>query len=285
MVVSTTAASSIAVEFGNHDANPGWYKGFLVACAAEKKERTKQNNNNPEKLGVWAFGKQSRRSDKNVNAYLVAWEAAAKDDLVPFGKDLSPGDVAVGIAFNKSHTQELWDQYFNTAAAPKRAKDRKNKSDQSKKKKTSKIAKEIATDPEAKKAARKALQEEDRKEFEAKQKAAREKIAEIELNAIAAGGRVPTDEEMEPKKGKLSAIHDRMAAEAKCIGDIERVLKWQKDSLATLGDIIAYGSIPDNGGVSMGQMQDAVRIAQDFVWGATPMIPFPEESEKQNASE
>ena len=119
-------------------------------------------------------------------------------------------------------------------------------------------------------------EESDKKTFEEKQKAARETIAEIELNAIANGGRIPTDEELEPKKGKLSAMADRLEAEANCIGACEKLQKlaaqFHKDA-KPVKTIVDHGTIPDNGGVSMGQFQDGMNKLFEILSELTSLVP------------
>jgi predicted transcriptional regulator len=92
----------------------------------------------------------------------------------------------------------------------------------------------------------------DKETAEEKRIAAREHLAEIELQAIASGDRIPTDEELEPKRGKLSALANSLQAEAEIVGAAERFQKLAKQLRAEAKKIVDYGTIPDNGGVSMG---------------------------------
>ena len=52
---------------------------------------------------------------------------------------------------------------------------------------------------------------------------------------------------------------DRLEAEAQCIGACERLQKLAKEIQAEAKKIVDYGTIPDNGGHSMGQVKDGMR--------------------------
>jgi flagellar biosynthesis GTPase FlhF len=276
MAADTTQAEVNAVEFGHHYDAPGWYSAFLVACSTENKRGNPNKNEN--KLGIKAFSVISHQTDKTVTSVLAAWNKAAEDGWVPPADELTPEDGVDGIEFDsETHTYAAWLEFFDDAMAPKRRRNAASKKKERSQKNSDKIAKEIASDPEAKKAARKALQEEDRKEWEAKRAKAAEELAEAELQAMVAGGRIPTDEELEPKSTKLTVMADALEAEAEIIGAIEKLPKLAKEMQDVLRKVVDYGSIPDNGGVALSQMQEFYKTIQACVWEAAPMVP--EESE------
>lgn len=104
----------------------GWSSGLLVARSVfegygnsvkpwddeDISERTWYRRNGSikrEKLSARAFSRQANVSPETVTKYLMAWNKAAVDGLVPHSSELVPEQ---GFIFDERHTPELWNQYY-----------------------------------------------------------------------------------------------------------------------------------------------------------------------------
>lgn len=130
--------------------------------------------------------------------------------------------------------------------------------------------------PDEKSAEKEKEKEFDNETDEEKQKARADFLAEAELQAIAAGGRIPTAEELKPKPTRLSVIADALGAEADCMEAVENFQKLAKQLRAEAKKIVDYGTIPDSRHC-IGQVKDGMKNLQDTIWELTPLVP--EESE------
>ena len=72
--------------------------------------------------------------------------------------------------------------------------------------------------------------EKEKESAEEKRKAVKDHLAEIELQAIASGGRIPTDEELEPKPTKISVMADALQAKRNALERAKDSKSWQNNT-------------------------------------------------------
>lgn len=69
-----------------------------------------RHRENPEKISARKFSEISGNDRGTIVKYLMTWNKAAIDGLVPHSSVLNPGQE---LKFTEEHTQELWEEYLS----------------------------------------------------------------------------------------------------------------------------------------------------------------------------
>lgn len=89
----------------------GWKLGLMVARSVDQGvgQGRRQGQQSSGKISLRAFAVKSGHSPQTINKYLITWNTAAKDGLVPFSEELFPNEK---VLFDSRHTSELWLKYL-----------------------------------------------------------------------------------------------------------------------------------------------------------------------------
>ena len=110
-----------AREFGIHAKQGGWRLGLLVARNVNnsgKRGVVSKANDSHESLGkltIREFAEKAGTSPERVRKYLMAWNTAAEDDVVPNSRGLHPGqEVDLDV-----DALPDWSEYYPPPSSPK----------------------------------------------------------------------------------------------------------------------------------------------------------------------
>src|SRR5215471_9676598 len=104
-----------AREFGLHVKQGGWRLGLLVARNVERGAGGPRTGSSDPvaKVTIREFAEQAETSHARIGRYLLAWEAAAEEGLVPLADDLSPGDeIDLDV-----DALPAWDSFYDASRA------------------------------------------------------------------------------------------------------------------------------------------------------------------------
>lgn len=109
----------------------GWSLGLLVASSVAGygetpkpwesegiSHRTWYRRNGSlkgKKISSREFAKRAQIDRETISKYLMAWNKASVDGLVPHSSQLTPGQE---IILDERHTPELWDTYYREQGSP-----------------------------------------------------------------------------------------------------------------------------------------------------------------------